>query len=89
MFKPNEMAKRLGVTVKTLQKWDNSGKFKAHRTPTNRRYYTEDQYLAYIGHNDQSKKRLQVAYARVSNVGQKDDLANQIDFLRRYANGKG
>ena len=89
MFKPNEMAKRLGVTVKTLQKWDNSGKFKAHRTPTNRRYYTEDQYLAYISHNDQPKKRLQVAYARVSNVGQKDDLANQIDFLRRYANGKG
>lgn len=61
MFKPNEMAKRLGVTVKTLQKWDNSGKFKAHRTPTNRRYYTEDQYLAYISHNDQPKKRLQVA----------------------------
>ncbi|MFY4506023.1 IS607 family transposase [Lacticaseibacillus rhamnosus] len=89
MFKPNEMAKRLGVTVKTLQKWDNSGKFKAHRTPTNRRYYTENQYLAYISHNDQPKKRLQVAYARVSNVGQKDDLANQIDFLRRYANGKG
>ncbi|AGP72096.1 IS607 family transposase [Lacticaseibacillus rhamnosus] len=89
MLKPSEMAKRLGVTVKTLQKWDNAGKFKAHRTPTNRRYYTEDQYLDYIGQADEPKKRRQVAYARVSNIGQKDDLTNQIDFLRQYANGKG
>ncbi|MDS0491438.1 IS607 family transposase [Lacticaseibacillus paracasei] len=89
MLKPNEMAKRLGVTVKTLQKWDKSGKFKAHRTPTDRRYYTEDQYLAYIGHADEPKKRRRVAYARVSKIGQKDNLANQIDFLRQYANGKG
>lgn len=80
MLKPNEMAKRLGVTVKTLQKWDNAGKFKAHRTPTNRRYYTEDQYLDYIGQADEPKKRRQVAYARVSNIGQKDDLTDQIDF---------
>lgn len=89
MLKPSEMAKRLGVTVKTLQKWDNAGKFKAHRTPTNRRYYTEDQYLNYIGQSDEPKKRRQVAYARVSNIGQKDDLTDQIDFLRQYANGKG
>lgn len=30
-----------------------------------------------------------VAYARVSNAGQKDDLKNQVEFLRQYANGKG
>lgn len=89
MFKPNTMAKRLGDTVKTLQKWDNSGKFKATHSPTNRRYYTQDQYLAYISTKHQPKLRLQVAYARVSNVGQKEHLANQIHFLRRYANGKG
>jgi predicted site-specific integrase-resolvase len=29
------------------------------------------------------------AYARVSNTGQKDDLKNQIEFLRNYVNGKG
>ena len=45
-MKPGEMAKRFGVTVKTLQRWDISGKLVAYRTPTNRRYYTEDQYLA-------------------------------------------
>lgn len=49
MYKPKEMAEKLGVTVRTLQKWDCSGKLPAYRTPTNRRYYTEEQYLAYIG----------------------------------------
>ena len=48
ILKPKEMAKRLGVTVLTLQRWDNNGTLKAYRTPTNRRYYTEEQYLAYI-----------------------------------------
>lgn len=49
ILKHKEMAKRLGVTVLTLQRWDNNGTLKAYRTPTNRRYYTEEQYLAYIG----------------------------------------
>ena len=44
-LKPKEMAEKLGVTVLTLQRWDNKGVLKAHRTPTNRRYYTEEQYL--------------------------------------------
>lgn len=49
MLKPKDMAKKLGVTVRTLQNWDNNGTLKAYRTPTNRRYYTEEQYLEYIG----------------------------------------
>lgn len=49
MLKSKDIAKRLGVTVKALQIWDNKGILKAHRTPTNRRYYTEEQYLDYIG----------------------------------------
>ena len=49
MLKPKDMAEKLGVTVKTLQKWDNQGILKAYRTPTNRRYYAEEQYLQSIG----------------------------------------
>ena len=90
MLKPKEMAERLGVTVRTLQKWDKNGTFKAYRTPTNRRYYTEDQYLQYIGKNSHSsKKRKIVAYARVSIYGRKNDLKSQIAFIRQYANAKG
>lgn len=47
-IKPKDMAKRLGVSGKTLQRWDMSGNLKAHRTPTNRRYYTEDQVRDYF-----------------------------------------
>lgn len=64
------MAERLGVTVRTLQIWDKKGTFKAHRTPTNRRYYTEEQYLEYIGQST-SNNRKNVAYARVSTRSQK------------------
>ena len=88
ILKPKEMAERLGVTVRTLQIWDKKGTFKAHRTPTNRRYYTEEQYLEYIGQST-SNNRKNVAYARVSTRSHKNDLKNQIDFIRQYANAKG
>ena len=88
MIKPKEMAKRLNVTVQTLQNWDKKGTLKAHRTPTNRRFYTEDQYAQYIGQTTNTD-RLNVAYARVSTYNQKDDLKNQLDFIRQYANTKG
>ena len=90
MLKPKEMAERLNVTVRTLQRWDNDGVLKAYRTPTNRRYYTEEQYLEYTGRAQTVKDpRKVVAYARVSSNGQKDDLKNQVQFLRNFANGKG
>lgn len=88
MLKPKEMAERLGVTVRTLQIWDSKGVLKAYRTPTNRRYYTEEQYLNYIGKSELTKRK-NVAYARVSTNGQKDDLKNQIGFIRQYVNAKG
>lgn len=34
-----EAAEVLGVSVQSLQRWDRSGKFVAHRSPTNRRRY--------------------------------------------------
>ncbi|WP_218143255.1 IS607 family transposase [Sporolactobacillus nakayamae] len=82
------MANKIGVTVTTLQRWDRSGKLVANRTPTNRRYYTEEQLNEYLGIK-KNNPRKNVAYARVSNFGQKDDLKNQIEFLRNYVNGKG
>ena len=48
------MAERLGITTRTLQNWDNQGLLKAHRTPTGRKYYTEDQYLNCIGGSDKN-----------------------------------
>ena len=88
VYKPKEMAEKLGVTVRTLQEWDRRQKLPAYRTPTGRRYYTEEQYLDYIGESTASHRKT-VAYARVSTRSQKDDLKNQIHFIQAYANGKG
>lgn len=49
IYKPKEFAELLGVSVRTLQRWDKKGLLVAYRTPTNRRYYTHEQYLEYIG----------------------------------------
>ena len=89
MIRLNEMAKRLGVSTKTLQRWDKKGILVAKRNPNNRRYYTEDQYLEYIGKSNNNDSRKIIAYTRVSNNNQKDDLKNQITFIRNYVNAQG
>ena len=86
-YKPKEFAELLNVSVLTLQRWDNAGKLKAFRTPTNRRYYTYEQYQKYMGITTLNKKT--VIYTRVSTSNQKDDLKNQVEFLKQYVNGKG
>ena len=79
----------MNVTVKTLQRWDRDKILVANRTPTNRRYYTYDQYLQFKGIKKDTDSRKVVLYARVSSRKQADDLENQVDFLQQYANAKG
>lgn len=50
-YKPKDFAELLGVSVKTLQRWDREGILKANRTLTDRRYYTYEQYLQFKGTN--------------------------------------
>ena len=88
-YKPKDFAELLGVSVRTLQRWDNEGILKANRTPTNRRYYTYQQYLNFKGQTTKEDIRDIVIYARVSTRNQKDDLINQVDFLKQYCNAKG
>ncbi|MBM7652024.1 putative site-specific integrase-resolvase [Neobacillus cucumis] len=61
----------LGVSVITLQRWDNEGKLVAYRNPKGRRYYTETQYLEYRGIPKENKVGKTIIYARVSNRNQK------------------
>ena len=56
-YKPKDFAELLGVSVKTLQCLDRERTLKANRTPTNRRYYTYDQYLQFKGINTENDKR--------------------------------
>lgn len=88
MYKPKEMAELIGVSVPTLQRWDREGVLKAHRTPTNRRYYTKEQYLKYINEPIKNQRKV-IGYLRVSNRNQTDDLENQKQFIKQYCNAKG
>lgn len=43
-----------------------------------------------LGKDDIAKpKRKIIAYARVSSAGQKDDLKDQMDYLRQFINARG
>ena len=88
-YKPKDFAELVGVSVKTLQRWDREGILKAYRTPTERRYYTYAQYLSFMGEGAKDDQREVVIYARVSTRNQKDDLQNQVDFLRTFCNARG
>lgn len=88
-YKPKDFAEMIGVSVKTLQRWDREGILKANRTPTERRYYTYAQYLSYMGNRLNKDTRECVIYSRVSTRNQKDDLKNQTAFLRQYCNAGG
>jgi DNA-binding transcriptional MerR regulator len=48
-YKPQKFAKMIGVSVKTLQRLYNVGKLKAYRNPSDRRYYTHQQYTKCTG----------------------------------------
>lgn len=91
-YKVGEFAKLLNVTVKTLQNWDKQGTLKAYRTPTNQRFYTEEQLnqiLNLSNSNQIEKQGLKIGYCRVSTHNQKSSLQNQEDYLRNYTNAKG
>ncbi len=90
IYKPQEFAEMIGISVKTLQRWDKDGKLIAFRNPSDRRYYTHQQYVEYMGKIVQDKdSRKTIIYTRVSSSGQKDNLKNQVIFLKEFANAKG
>ena len=84
-YKPKDFAELLGVPVKTLQRWDREGTLKANRTPTDRRYYTYNQYLQFKGINTENDTRQIVIYARVSTRDQKDDLQDIVSILHVFS----
>ena len=57
-YKPKDFAELLNVSVKTLQRWDREGILIAKRTPTDRRFYTEEQLQEYLKKSDKNVKSL-------------------------------
>lgn len=85
-----QAARLLGITVKTLQRWEREGRLlPAARTASNRRRYTESQLRAFLRLAPPAAARRTVAYCRVSSAAQRPDLANQRRVLEQFAAARG
>lgn len=52
IYKPKEFSKLIGLSVSSLQRLDREKILVANRTSTNRRYYTMEHYMEYMGINN-------------------------------------
>lgn len=88
----SKAAKLLGVTVKTIQRWEREKRLiPIARSKTNRRLYTLSQIHSFIGLQQTKGKEASrlVAYCRVSSSAQKPDLVNQRRVLEEFIVAKG
>ncbi|NJO95612.1 MAG: IS607 family transposase, partial [Pleurocapsa sp. CRU_1_2] len=88
-MRPHEFAEQIGVSVETLRRWDRTGKLKAKRTPSNHRFYTEEDLLQAKGLKPISEERLIKVYCRVSSAKQKNELTNQKDSMEQFCLARG
>ncbi|AAB97992.1 conserved hypothetical protein [Methanocaldococcus jannaschii DSM 2661] len=83
-----EASKILGVSIKTLQRWDKAGKIKCIRTLGGKRRVPESEIKRILGIKDKEQRKI-IGYARVSFNAQKDDLERQIQLIKSYAEENG
>ena len=89
-YKVGEFAEKIGVSVSTLQRWDRTNVLKSRRTPTNQRYYTDEDLNRVLNLEQETKsERKSVGYCRVSTQKQKKNLENQQEFVSVYSLSHG
>ena len=88
-YSVGKFAKKIGVSVNTLQRWDREGILIAHRSPTNQRFYTEEDLDNYFNRNKIKAGKKTVAYCRVSSSSRKSNLEHQEQFIQEYLNANG
>jgi putative resolvase len=86
LYTLKEAKRLLGVTTKTIQRWDKEGKIRVVRTVGGRRRIPESEIKRILGLKEE---RVVVGYARVSFTTQKDDLERQKQLIHSYAKDKG
>ena len=88
-MRPHEFAKELNVSVETLRRWDRTGRLPAKRTPSNHRYYTEEDIAVAKGLKPTVENRLIKVYCRVSSAKQKSELVNQVSAMEQFCLARG
>ena len=84
MISMKEASDLLGVTPKTLRLWEKEGKIKSVRTTGGHRRYNISDLIG-----DKKSDSVTIAYARVSNHDQKEDLKRQEIVLESYCAKNG
>ena len=88
-YRPSQFAKKIGVSISTLRRWDNNNILKARRTKANHRYYTDEDIQDYKETNTNNKNKLNLVYCRVSSANQKDDLKSQQLAMEQFCLARG
>ena len=90
-YNANQFAKKVGKSVKTLQRWDREGVLVPRRSPKNRRIYDDEDLRTVLGlqNREVEENRKIVAYCRVSSQAQKSDLQNQRTNMELFTASLG
>lgn len=81
-YNVSEAAEKIGVSVKTLQRWDRDGKLVANRTPSNRRYYTEKQLSDILNvEENKMREKFMVIAERFIEYLKDGDFTVSFDFV--------
>ncbi|MEM3569634.1 MAG: IS607 family transposase [Candidatus Jordarchaeales archaeon] len=86
LYTLKEAKRLLGVTTRTIQRWDKEGKIRCVRTVGGRRRIPESEIKRILGLRE---RRIIVGYVRVTSSTRKDDLERQRQLILTYAKEKG
>ena len=90
IYKVGEFSEKVGISISTLQRWDRTNVLKSRRTPTNQRYYTDEDLNKVLNLEAETKSnRKNVGYCRVSTQSQKHNLENQQELVSVYSLSHG
>jgi putative resolvase len=87
----SKAAELLGVSITTLRRWDEEGKFRAERTPAGHRRYDVFKLQQLLQGRDAAARpeRYTLLYARVSSAAQQPQMEAQVGLLMAYCAERG
>ena len=85
----SQAAKELGVTAKTLRRWEEQGKIEVERTAGGHRRYDLAKLQGLVPRKPQPGGRITIGYARVSSHDQKEDLGRQAALIESFCAANG
>ncbi|MFQ6056953.1 MAG: IS607 family transposase [Methanosarcinales archaeon] len=87
LLRPQEVAERLGVCTKTIERWRIGEKIKVVKLPGGRHRIPESEVNKILGIETKEEKTI-IGYARVSSKNQLRDLEVQIEYIKKHARDK-